>query len=163
MRNNLAVLGGCAVAEDEFEGEGPAVDLNLVSRALGEELVAGCPALPTLLPVASIAPAPAGQHNEKGAVENDAGPTYLALGRTRIALFSYKPGAFAFAPGKKLADHPLSEIAACEFWPARTGSSRLFITAASGATYDLTIALAHRGTAHRIAAAIEEHLRSNAA
>jgi hypothetical protein len=149
-------------AEDQFEGEGPAVDLNLVSRALGEELVAGCPALPTALPVASAPSAP-GQLNETGAVEIDAGPTYLALGRTTLALFSYKPGAFAFAPGKKLADHDLSEIAACEFWPARTGSSRLFVTTTSGVTYDLTIALAHRGTAHRIAASIGEHLRSNAA
>jgi hypothetical protein len=139
------------------------VDLNLVSRALGEELVAGCPALPTFSPVASIATTATLPQSETRPVESDVGPTYLALGRTRLALFSYKPGAFAFAPGKKLADHELSDIAGCEFWPGRTGASRLFITATSGTAYDLTIALAHRGTAHRIAAAIEEHLRSNAA
>lgn len=120
------------------------MDLSQVSRALGENLVAGCPVEPATF-------------------EHDMEPTYLALGRTRFALFAYRPGAFAFAPGKTLAAHELADVFACEFMPARTGSSRLIITTRAGVRYDLTVALAHRGTANRMSEAMEEHLRSNAA
>jgi hypothetical protein len=138
------------------------VDLNLVARELGEDLVAGCPVQPVSFPaVATINSEDLAADHPS--LETHNGPCYLAMGRTQIVLFAYQPGAFCFAPGAALARCTLDEMAACEFWPGRTGPSRLFITTASGMACELAVALAHRGTAHRIATSIEEHLRSSAA
>jgi hypothetical protein len=139
------------------------LDLKLVSRSLGEDLVAGCPVQPS--PQHAVAAVVGGEVASEARTPLDgyAGPCYLALGRATVALFAYKPGAFAFAPGERLAAHHISDIAWCEFWPARTGLSRLFLSTKSGVAYDLWFAPAHRGTAHRIAEAIDLHLRSNAA
>jgi hypothetical protein len=147
------------------------LDLKLVSDALGEELVAGCPAQPAEFssiaiganPAAPSGPAPVQPHDLKASFGGYDGPCYVALGATSVAIFAYNPGAFAFAPGRLLASHDLDDLAACEFWPSRLGASRLAIVSASGVRYELTVALAHRGTALRIAEAIEAHLRSNAA
>jgi hypothetical protein len=107
--------------------------------------------------------ASSGLSAERAPVESYNGPCYLALGRTRLALFVYQPGAFCFAPGPLLASCSLDEMAVCEFRPGRTGPSKLSITTTYGASCDLLVALAHRGTAHRIATAIEGHLQSRAA
>jgi hypothetical protein len=138
------------------------VNLNLVARALGEDLLAGCPVQPVPPPATASAPG-VGHGGAENPFEGYDGPCYVALGPSRIVVFEYQPGAFSFAPGRALATYALRDLASCEYWPARTGGSRLPVTTRTGLACDLMIALAHRGTGHRISAAIDQHLRSNAA
>jgi hypothetical protein len=149
------------------------LDLRPVSDVMGEDIIVGCPAMSRAC-ARRIAREGSGQPGGAGRLvallhepEFDAcapggtdGPIFIALGPTRVAFFVHNPGFFLSSTGMLLAVHERGDVRGLVFRPARAGASRLTFAFAGDTTYDVEVALPHRGKAHLIAEALEASARA---